>query len=56
MLPQTLFKADEKAKLVELRQEVDRSSQAADRMAAQISNSLKNPMDFVSGALSGFFG
>lgn len=56
MLPQDLMKPDEKDKLVALRAEVDKSAQAAERMAQSFVKSFQNPMDFVTRALGGMFG
>lgn len=56
MLPQELMRPNEKDKLVELRKEVDQSSQAAQRLTQSMAGSFTNPMDFVNKALGGMFG
>lgn len=56
MLPESLMKPDERAKLVELRAEVEKSSKAAEDMTKSLTQSLNNPMDFVNKAFSGMFG
>lgn len=56
MLPEAIMRPDEKAKAVALRQEVEKSSKAAEKMTQSFANSIKNPMDFVNKALGGFFG
>lgn len=56
MLCQDLLRPDEKAKVMEVRQEVSRSAQASENLTKSIKNSFKNPMDFVNKALSGIFG
>lgn len=56
MLPEAMMRPDEKAKSIALRQEVEKSSKAAEKMTQSFTNSMKNPMDFVNKALGGFFG
>lgn len=56
MLPESIMRPDEKAKMIALRQEVERSAKASERMTQSLANSMKNPMDFVNKALGGFFG
>lgn len=56
MLPQPLMRPDERAKVVALRAEVDKSSKLNERLAASVSSGFKNPMEFVNKALGGIFG
>lgn len=56
MLPQDIMRPDEKAKLVALRQEVEKSAKSTEKLSSSISNGFKNPMDFVNKALGGIFG
>lgn len=56
MLPQDLMRPDEKAKIVALKQEVDKSAKSAEKITSQIATSLKSPMDFVNKAFGGLFG
>lgn len=56
MLLENLFDADEKAKLIALKQEVDKSSAIGASMANSMLKSINNPMDFVSKAMGGFGG
>lgn len=56
MLPQDLMRPDEKAKVISLKQEVEKSSRATQRLTQSLTSSLRNPMDFVNKALGGMFG
>lgn len=55
MVPQDLMTPEEQAKIVEIRKEVEKSSQMAQGMANSMLESMRNPFDFVNKALSGFF-
>lgn len=56
MIAESLMRADEKAKIAALRQDMEKSAKAAEKMNKSLANSMKNPMDFVNKALSGMFG
>lgn len=56
MLPQSLMRPDERAKMVEIRAEVDRQTKATENLTKSFSKSFSNPMDFVNKALGGIFG
>lgn len=56
MLPQDLWRPDERAKLQALRQEVDKATKVSSNFASSVSGSFKSPMEFVNKALGGIFG
>lgn len=56
MLPQELMRPDEKAKIVSLKQEVEKTTKSSEKITSQLASSLKSPMDFVNKAFGGLFG
>lgn len=56
MLPQDIMRPDEREKMVALRKEVEKSGQAAEKIAGSFVGSFSKPMDFVNKALGGMFG
>lgn len=56
MLPEPLFKPEEREQLIALRQEVTKSAEAGKKMANSMLETISNssPMEFVSKALKGF--
>lgn len=56
MQQESLFKQDEREKIVSIKKEVEKSSKVAQHATNSVLNSLHHPMDFVNRALGGFFG
>lgn len=56
MLARELMRPDERSRLDAIRAEVEQSVKANERLASNLANSLRNPMDFVNRALGGIFG
>jgi len=56
MMPQDSMRPEEKARMVSLRQEVDKSAKVAEKINSSFAQSFKNPMDFVNKAFGGLFG
>lgn len=56
MMGQNIMRPDEKAKMIALRAEVEKSTKATEKLTSSLQDSLKNPMDFVNKAFGGIFG